>query len=679
MTAQQDSAWGDELFHQNPLPMWVYARDTQAFLAVNDAAVQRYGYSQDEFLSMTVRDIRPPEDVPAFVEHSAHKPTGIHSAGIWRHKKKDGEIIHVEIITHELSFGGCEAQLVVAHEVTERVQAAENLRKHVAILEAVSFAAGQLLGTGNWESAVPAILERLGRATDVSRAYLFTADTILPDDVVFTQRHEWASAHARPELANPSMQQMSFRDNGFADWLPVFRAGLPVFGPIEAFSVQAQVFLRAQEIRSMVVVPIFVESAFWGFVGFDECRVVRVWTDAEIEALRTAAHVIGMGVQRSKLEKQFLQSQKMEVVGFLASGIAHDFNNALAVIFAGCDFLSMRFGATDQASIADVREIRQAAERGAALTRQLLSFSRAQRISPRDVDVNQTILELSRMIRRLLGEHIDVRLSLAPGAGVVHVDPIQLEQVLVNLAVNSRDAMPGGGRLTITTACTIDGDALCSPERTDGDVVIRVSDTGHGIPGELLERVCEPFFTTKPEGKGTGLGLAMAQRAVATAGGKLLIESTVDEGTTVTLRLPRCGHATSEAALGRSRADPGHRETVLVVEDDSALRKALVRMLSDGNYEPLEAANAEEALATIDALEGQVRVLVTDFLMPGMSGLELARRARSRVPGMKVLLCSGHADETVDLTAADSETLRLLRKPFGSDVLLEHVAALLAE
>lgn len=679
MEERQSSAWQEHLFHRNPLPMWVYARDTFAFLAVNDAAIQRYGYSRDEFLSMTVRDIRPAEDVPAFMRHTANKPLGPHSAGIWRHRKKDGEIIHVEIITHELRFGDLDAQLVVAHEVTERVRAAENLKKHVAILEAVSFAAGQLLGSGDWTAAVPAILERLGRATDVSRAYLFTADTILPDDVIFTQRHEWASEHARPELENPSMQQMSFRDNGFADWLPVFRAGLPVFGPIESFSESAQRFLGAQDIRSMVVVPIFVEGAFWGFIGFDECRSVRTWADAEIEALRTAAHVIGMGVQRSQLERQFLQSQKMEVVGFLASGIAHDFNNALAVIFAGCDFLSMRLATTDQASISDVREIRHAAERGAALTRQLLSFSRAQRISPRDVDVNQTILELSRMIRRLLGEHIDVRLSLSPGAGLVHVDPIQLEQVLVNLAVNARDAMPTGGGLTITTACTISGDTLCPPDCTDGDVVIRVSDTGHGIPEELIERVCEPFFTTKPAGKGTGLGLAMAQRAIATAGGRLVIDSKPGAGTTVTLRLPRSGHATAEVESGRAQPDHGHHETVLVVEDDAPLRKAIVRMLSDGDYEPLEAANAEEALSSIEALDGRVRVLITDFLMPGLNGLDLARRARARLPSLKVLLMSGHADETVDLAAAEGEVLRLLRKPFGSDSLLEQVAALLAE
>jgi PAS domain S-box-containing protein len=679
MTTREDANWQLQLFDRNPIPMLVVDRGSLEFLDANDAAVHRYGYTRDEFRRLKVTDIRPAADVPAALARIANKPEGVDHLGIWRHQKKNGEIFHVEIVSHELVYEGRKADLVVVHDVSDRVQAAETLRKHVAILEAVGFAASQLLGSAEWGQSIPEILARLGTAADVSRAYLFTVDSVLPDDIVFSQCFEWAAAHASAELSNETMQKMSFRDNGFSDWLPILRSGLPVFGAVESFSPGAHEFLASQDIRTVLVVPIFVEGSLWGFVGFDECRESRHWTDAEVEALRTAAHIIGMGVQRSVLEKQFLQSQKMEVVGFLASGIAHDFNNALAVVFASCDFLGLRLAPEDPA-LEDVREIRRAAERGAALTRQLLSFSRDQRLSPRDLDVNETIENVSSMIKRLLGENIEVVLELSPRAGAVHMDPNQLEQVLINLAVNARDAMPSGGVLRIRTSCAPqNGDHSCNDAVPDGTTVISVSDTGSGMPREVMERAFEPFFTTKPAGKGTGLGLAMAQRALFTAGGSLDVTSEVGVGTTMSLRLPRRGAHPTAASAPLERAGRGHRETILVVEDDDALRKVMVRILSEANYKPIDVANGDEALARLEQLEAEVRLVVTDVLMPGMSGVELARRAKARLPGLKVLLCSGHADETLDVAGFEGESLRLLRKPFGSELLLERIADLLAE
>jgi len=679
MTTLEEADWPLQLFDRNPIPMLVVGRGTLEILDVNDAAVDSYGYTRDEFRRLNVTDIRPAADVPAALARIANKPAGVDHLGIWRHKKKNGEVFHVEIVTHELTYRGRKADLVVVHDVSDRVRAAETLRKHVAILEAVGFAASQLLGSAEWGQSIPEILARLGRAADVSRAYLFTVDSVLPDDVVFSQRFEWAADHTSAELGNETMQKMSFRDNGFLDWLPILRSGLPVFGAVESFAPGARDFLASQDILTVLVVPIFVEGSLWGFVGFDECREARHWTDAEVEALRTAAHIIGMGVQRSVLEKQFLQSQKMEVVGFLASGIAHDFNNALAVVFASCDFLGLRL-APDDPALTDVREIRMAAERGAALTRQLLSFSRDQRIAPRDLDVNQTVENVSSMVKRLLGENIEVALELSPRAGAVHMDPNQLEQVLINLAVNARDAMPNGGVLRIRTSCAPEnGDKTCADDVPDGTTVISVSDTGTGMPREVLERAFEPFFTTKPAGKGTGLGLAMAQRALFTAGGRLDIQSEMGAGTIVTLQLPRRGAKSTAAVAPVERAGRGHRETILVVEDDDALRKVMVRILSDANYKPIDVANGDEALATLEALQAEVRLIVTDVLMPGMSGVDLARRAKARLPGLKVLLCSGHADETLDVAGFEGESLRLLRKPFGSELLLERIAALLLE
>jgi CheY-like chemotaxis protein len=195
----------------------------------------------------------------------------------------------------------------------------------------------------------------------------------------------------------------------------------------------------------------------------------------------------------------------------------------------------------------------------------------------------------------------------------------------------------------------------------------------------VLALATEPFFTTKPAGKGTGLGLAMAQRALVTAGGRLEIASVEGKGTTVTLRLPRRGRRSLPVVAAAESAGRGHRETILVVEDDTALRKVMVRILADANYKPIEVANADEALATLDQLQAEVRLVVSDVLMPGMSGVELARRAKARLPTIKVLLCSGHADETLEVVGFEGQSLRLLRKPFGSDALLERVAQLLRQ
>ncbi len=486
------------LFETNPEPMFVYDFDTLRILAVNGAAVARYGYSEPEFLQLTLRDIRSPDQQARLDDELARRPAGETLRTGVRHRTKDGKPFEVDLVARPLEFAGRSARLVLARDVT-------------------------------------------------------------------TQR---------------------------------------------------------------------------------------------------------------QLEEQLRQSQKMEAVGQLAGGIAHDFNNLLTAILGSTQLLSNNTPVGDPRR-EDVDEIRQAGLRAAELTRQLLAFSRRQVLAPKVLDLNAVVANMDRMLRRVLGEDVMFVTSLDPAAGTVNADPGQLEQVLLNLAVNARDAMPAGGRLSIeTTRTTLHAEQVERRHRMPpGDYVcLAVADTGVGMDDGTQAHLFEPFFTTKEVGKGTGLGLATVYGIVKQSGGYIWVYSEPGHGTTVKVYLPRVpGVAEPPAPPPDIRPVRRGDETVLLVEDAAPVRALARRSLEAHGYTVLDATDGHTALEISARFAGAIDILVTDVVMPGMSGRELAQRLAPLRPSMKVLYTSGYTDDAMVRQGVLNAGVAFLQKPFVPDSLARKV------
>ncbi|WP_437786529.1 ATP-binding protein [Sorangium sp. So ce1097] len=390
-------------------------------------------------------------------------------------------------------------------------------------------------------------------------------------------------------------------------------------------------------------------------------------------------------------EERSRESQKMEALGRLAGGIAHDFNNMLMVMLGYGELLLRRLG-PESALRRDALQITKAGERAAALTRQLLAMSRRKALQREVLDINAVVLDMQAMLQRLIGENIDLQTSVGRDLGSIKVDKSQLEQVLLNLVVNARDAMPRGGRLVVETSLGEPGASPTArsfaPAERDEDValaaglppyvVLSVTDSGHGMDQDTLSHLFEPFFTTKARGKGTGLGLATVYGIVSQSGGLIEVESEVGRGATFRVYFPRVEDRSSEAAPPRARPSPaGGDETVLVVEDDDAVRKLIVEVLERRGYGVISAASAEEALDALahEAVD-EMDLLLTDLVMPGMNGRELAERALAMHPRARVLYMSGYAEDVLAGAERDGE-LTMLQKPFTPDALAQRVRDLL--
>ena len=375
-------------------------------------------------------------------------------------------------------------------------------------------------------------------------------------------------------------------------------------------------------------------------------------------------------------EDQLRQAQKMEAVGRLAGGVAHDFNNLLTAMLGSADLVleTLAPGAPERD---DVKEIRKAALRAGELTRQLLAFSRQQVLAPRVLDLNALVTDMEKLLRRLIGEDVELRTALAPDLGAVKADPGQIEQVIANLVVNARDAMPAGGRLTIETA-NAELDQLYSeqhvPVQPGSYVLLAVSDSGTGMDAQTKSHIFEPFFTTKEKGKGTGLGLATVYGVVKQSGGYIWVYSEPGQGTAFKIYLPRVTE-TPDATRRRSTpaAPRGGSETVLLVEDDEMVRELTRRMLSKRGYAVLAAADGGAALRQLESHRGSVDLLVTDVVMPGMSGREVAQRLLALRPGLKVLYLSGYTDDAIVRHGMLEPGIAFLQKPFSGDALARKV------
>ena len=493
------------LFEANAETMYVYDLETFQILAVNQAAVNQYGYSREEWLSMSAFDIRPPEEAPRLREYLRRQPIESETTTGWIHRKKDGTLLEAEIVCHTIEFGGRPANLVLARDVTER----------------------------------------------------------------------------------------------------------------------------------------------------------------------------------RRLEDQLRQAQKMEAVGRLAGGIAHDFNNLLTAILGTAQLMKRELGPAHPLA-SDVEEIRKAGLRAAELTRQLLAYSRRQVVAQKVLDLNEVVQGMDSMLRRLIPENIELKALPSDRAATVRADRGQIEQVLLNLALNARDAMPNGGQIRIQTAIVQPDPRMpggAPPERGDY-VLLTVTDTGTGLSAEAKAHLFEPFFTTKEQGKGTGLGLPTVYGIVKQSNGHIYLDSERGRGTTARIYLPLAGDSTTGAGAdisGQMKAivnRSGH-ETVLLVEDEVAVRGFAKRALETTGYRVLVAASGDEALQLVAGHSGVIDAMVTDVVMPGMSGPELARQLAPKRPGIKVLFTSGYTEDATLIQGVKDAGTAFLQKPFSPDELTDKVRQLL--
>jgi two-component system cell cycle sensor histidine kinase/response regulator CckA len=376
----------------------------------------------------------------------------------------------------------------------------------------------------------------------------------------------------------------------------------------------------------------------------------------------------------------------MQAIGQLAGGVAHDFNNLLTAIIGFCDLLLARHQAGDP-SFADVMQIKQNANRAANLTRQLLAFSRRQTLRPKVLSLTDAIAELQNLLSRLLTEKVELKIVHGRDLGLVKVDQNQLEQVIMNLAVNARDAMPDGGKLTIRTANVSEEDsrALDHALMPPGEyLLIEVADTGMGIPKENLGKIFEPFYTTKDPSKGTGLGLSTVYGIVKQTGGFIFLYSTVGKGTTFRIYLPRYfetpaeAKAEADAVAAAAAAEPTDltgKGTILLVEDEDAVRTFAARALATRGYDVLQADSGEAAIAIVDGHKGRIDLIVSDVVMPNMDGPTMIKALKGKLPGVKIIFVSGYAEDAFEKSLDPDQEFHFLPKPFS----LKQLAAAVKE
>ncbi|HEY3123262.1 MAG TPA: PAS domain S-box protein [Thermoanaerobaculia bacterium] len=622
------------LFENNPQPMWVFDKETLAFLAVNEAACRHYGYTLEEFLAMTIRDIRTSEDVPTLQRSVASESDEFQKAGVWRHRKKDGTEIAVEISSHPLRFAGRPAQLILATDVTERIRAEEALRqseqKYRDIFDFATVGIYQSRRDGSLITANAPLAEILDYDSpeDLLRHNL---DEIYVDPA---ERRELITRFEPSEKAHRQEVRWKRKD------------GAPIWLELDARAVRN------------------ADGTTRYFEGFVHDISERKKSEEE----------------KRRLQEQLVQAQKMEAVGQLAGGIAHDFNNLLTAITGYSELLLGELPPEDlRRSHAD--EIRKAGERAASLTQQLLAFSRRQVLEPKVFDVNIVVSDIERMLRRLIGEHIELKTPKAPDLWKVKADPGQIEQAILNLVLNARDAMPSGGTLAIETSNAQLDESFTRnhvPTQPGPYVCVAVSDTGVGISDDVKARLFEPFFTTKERGKGTGLGLSTTYGIVKQSGGYLWCDSEVGRGTTFRVLLPRVEEPVSQAEE-RKPLPPIHPgdETLLLVEDEPEVRSLVQRILKTQGYTVVTAANPDEALAVAREFKGPIQLMVTDVVMPGMSGLQLAERLAPTRPDMRVLFMSGYTNDAIGHQGVLDPGTAFLQKPFTPNALARKVREVL--
>jgi PAS domain S-box-containing protein len=593
------------LFIEAPVPKWVFSVATQRFLEVNETAIATYGYSRDEFLSMTLKDIRAPADIVRLEQSPPPLPTADRPyVGARRHRHKDGRTLDVEVYSRPIQFQGEAARLSVIIDVTAHKQAERRIERIFETSEDLILATD---GFGKITQVSPSSAKMLGYPPEqmIGRS---AADFILPEDLEQT-RDEMKAARRGSATRN-------FRSR---------------------------------------------------YIHKDGHQVSLAWTGVWSEADHQHFFIGRDMTDYDRTEAQLRQAQKMEVVGQLTGGVAHDFNNILMVVMANLDSLEEEQGLGPVIG-GRVSEIGEAVQRAADLTQQLLAFSRKQPLRPRPTDVNELVAGTGNLLRRALGEHIEIDSVLADDLWAVDIDRAQLGTALINLCVNARDAMPEGGRLLIETRnATLDeNDVADLPGVVVGDyALLVVSDTGIGIAAENLTKVFEPFFTTKDVGKGSGLGLSMVYGFVKQSNGHVAIESEFGRGTSIKLFLPRSSRRAEVTSLGQPASMLRGNERILIVEDDAQVRASVAGQLRSLGYIVAEAPDGAAGVAAFQAASPPYDLLLTDVVMPGaLDGKALADEVARRWPTTKIVFMSGYIESDATQHGRLGAEARLLNKPF---------------
>jgi len=614
------------LFEASPHPMWVYDLETLRFLAVNDAAVARYGWSREEFLAMTLRDIRPLEDVTALERRIAELADGLDRAGTWRHRLKDGTLIEADITSHPVEFAGRLARLVVATDQTEARRTQQTLR---------------------W-------LQRAVEQTD-SAIFLTAPDgTITYVNPAFEILYGYTSQQAlgrTPRLLKSGEMTLEHYQSLWHTLLSGHNyRGIHVNRTREGTTV----------VVDASVTPL--RGAADELVGF-----VAIHHDVT-ERRR-------LEERRERLEAQLAHAQRFEALGTLAAGMAHDFNNLLGVVLGHAALLAQ--SPSDPERVGRSAEVlRLAGERGQSVVRRILTFARRSEVRFEVFDARAAVGEVERLLREILPREIALSVSAEAGETWVWGDRGQLAQVLLNLCVNARDAMPNGGTLSLRVARQ-PGRRVRErcPEAAGAEYVeLSVTDTGSGMPEETRRRVFEPFFTTKASGHGSGLGLSVVYGIVRSHGGCIDVESAIGSGTVVRIYLPPCVAPASSAPSPPEPDRPRGRGTVLLVEDEEMLVEVGRVWLEEAGYQVLVAGDGEQAVRLFEERLGSIDVVVCDMGLPRRGGREVFFALQRLDPARPVVLVSGFVEPSERVELTEAGVCAFLEKPFSERQLLEVVA-----
>jgi PAS domain S-box-containing protein len=597
---------------------------TGHLIDANRKACELTGYPLEELLQLGIADTYAPDDRSVAMQRLAALAAGHDVVAERRMRRKDGSDIMVEVSVTRLLDGRIQG---IVREITERKRA---------------------------ESALRESEERYHTLIDGVRDIVFALGpdgTVTSLNAAFEQVTGWPAA----EWLGKPFEQVVHPDDLRLLFELVDRAVRRETQPV----TQLRMRTRTGDYRmgEFAATPQFRDGRLVGVLG-----IARDITD------------------RLTLEQQLRQAQKMEAVGRLAAGVAHDFNNILTAITGYAQLLLEDLGPTDPHR-GDIDEIRKAADRAAALTRQLLAFSRQQILQPTVLDLNVLVSDTEGMLGRLLGEDVELATQLTPDLGAVKTDRSQIEQVIMNLAVNARDAMPQGGKLTIETA-NVEMDAVYArdhfPALPGSYVMLAVSDTGTGMTLDIQAHMFEPFFTTKGKGKGTGLGLATVYGIVKQSSGFIWVYTEPGHGTTFKIYLPRVGQVPEPRVSGARRAMILEgAETVLLAEDEAAVRAVARQSLERHGYTVLEAPNGEAALDLAQRYSGRIHILLTDVVMPGMSGRALALRLAATRPTMRTIYMSGYTDDAITRHGVLEPGVTYVQKPFSPDALVRKVREVL--
>jgi len=603
------------------------------------------------------------ERVPS---HSLHRVR--HADGRWRWFQNSGRAYR--------RADGQRRFVSIGHDVTERVEAQRALERQLELERTVARLSRRLLGVADEKLSeeIVGALEETAALSNADRAYLATFPRGPSESASL---HEWTSPKTSP-----------WQPNG-GEWAQakLYRGETIDFhdlGELPPEAAQLREALQARGTKSILAIPLRRGDHSIGVIGFENTAPYR-WSEHEIRLLGLTGEILTSAVQRNASVKalrdsqlELMQAQKLEAIGRLAGGIAHDFNNLLTVILGLSRPMMERLPAGSELAL-DLNDIHQAAERAASLTRQLLTFSRRQPVEQRCMDLNATLAQLRPLLERMLGSDVTLVFHLSEEPAQVRGDVHQFEQVIVNLTTNARDAMPDGGTVEIETQiCTLDAATAGHLRlgRAGRYVVLSTSDTGEGMDERTRRRIFDPFFTTKDPGKGTGLGLSIVYSVVEQSDGAIEIDSRPGRGSRFQIWLPlQADEAVVEEDRHPEATTREGTECVLFVEDEPALRRLGRRILERAGYRVVEAIDGASALAILRAPDETIDVLVTDVMMPRMSGGELAEQARRLHPGLPILFVSGHANE--DANRLDLESSSWLQKPFSAEALLERLRDLI--